>query len=70
MNNTTPQTSDNQRSDLREMRANGMADARAEIYFWVQRQKAKPWNDYSELTGEEGYNAALEELEAHLEGLA
>jgi len=42
---------------------------RAELLSWIAAQRAKPWSDgsfASRLTGEEGYDAALDELEYRL----
>lgn len=40
---------------------------------WVREQRAKPWAESgsfaSRMTGEEGYDAALEEFEAKIEAL-
>ncbi len=42
---------------------------REELLAWVQKQRATPWSEgsfASRMTGEQGYDAALEELEARL----
>jgi len=47
------------------------ADLRESLLAWVRKQRATPWSEgsfASRMTGEQGYDAALEELEARLNG--